>query len=432
MSRQKIIKDTSWNIIDYVSTLAIFLITTKILIEQIGTDGYGFYTFFTSLIGTFGLVDLGMGMAVSKYLSEFLHHQKYDEANQVITIAFIFYTIVGISLLLIVLFFNSNIISFLNFGKKFFSIGSTVLILTSIIFIVNMISTIMINTLVALEEWKKISLINIVIKILNAMILIYILTLDVSLYDKISYIFYQLLGFAIFKALIYFIYSKKMFQHLSFAKPTQEIKGKMMKFLKVSSLQYILSIFSMHLDNFIVTKFFGLESMGVYSFVRNAFFYLYGFLTNMFKIFLPKLSKLHGDKDLEGLKSNFKKLLVYSFFSSIVLAFGAIIIWKPFIGIYIDSEFAKKSFNYLLIFALFLIARSAEPIFAYFFTSIAKPSVLVVNLVIGSITTIIGYFIFVPIIDIYGLVTSQIIASIVVYGYNFIMIKRRGFNEFTK
>lgn len=432
MSRQKIIKDISWNIFDYISTLAIFLITTKLLIEQIGTDGYGFYMFFTSLIGTFGLVDLGMGMAVSKYLSEFLHHQKYDEANQVITIAFIFYTIIGMSLFLIVLFFNSNIMSFLNFDEKFFAVGSTVLVLTSIIFIVNMISNIMVNTLVALEEWKKISSINITIKILNAIALIYILTLDVSLEKKISYIFYLLLGFALFKAFIYFVFSKKLFTYLSFTKPTEEIRYKMMKFLKVSSTQYGLSFLSMHLDNFIVTKFFGLESMGVYSFVRNTFFYLYAFLTNIFKIFLPKLSKLHGDKDIERLNNTFKKLLVYSFFSSIVLAFGVIVIWKPFIGVYVDSEFAQKSFNYLLIFAAFLVVRSLEPVFYFFFNSIAKPSVLVVNLAIGSITTIIGYFIFVPIINIYGLITSQIIASIVVYGYNFYIIKKRGFNEFAK
>lgn len=432
MFRKKIIKDTSWNIFDYISTLAIFLITTKILIDQIGTDGYGFYTFFTSLIGTFGLVDLGMGMAVSKYLSEFLYHQKFDEANQVITIAFIFYFIIGMSLFLIVLFFNSNIINFLNFNEKFFSIGSTVLILTSIIFIVNMISTIMINTLVALEEWKKISLINIVLKILNAIALIFILLFDVSLEEKISYIFYLLLGIALFKVFIYFVYSKKSFTYLSFSKPNEEVKHKMLKFLKVSSMQYGLSLLGGHLDKFIISKFFGLEALGIYSFVVNAFVYLYGFLTNMFKIFLPKLSKLHGDKDFEGLKHNFKKLLIYSFFTALLLAFAAIIIWKPFIGIYINNEFAQNSFNYILIFALFLIVRSAEPIFAYFFNAIAKPSVLVVNLVIGTIATITGYLIFVPIIDIYGLVISQIIASIVVYGYSFYIIKRRGFDVFTK
>lgn len=115
MTKNKIIKDSFWNILDYISTLVIFLITTKILIEKIGVDGYGFYTFFTSLIGTFGLMDLGMGMAVSKYLSEFLHHKKYDEANQVVTIAFTFYGSIGMILFSIILFFNSNIINFLNF-----------------------------------------------------------------------------------------------------------------------------------------------------------------------------------------------------------------------------------------------------------------------------------------------------------------------------
>jgi O-antigen/teichoic acid export membrane protein len=432
MTKNKILKDSFWNIFDYISTLLIFLITTKFLLEKIGIDGYGFYTFFTSLIGTFGLVDLGMGMAVAKYLSEFLHHKKYDEANQVITMAFIFYTTIGTCLFLIILFFNTNIINFLNFEKKFFEIGSNILIITSIIFIINMISTIMINTLVALEEWKKISSINIVLKILNAIILVYILTLPIALEEKINYIFYLLLGFSLFKALIYFIYSKKSFSALSFSKPTSEIKEKMMKFLKVSSLQYGLSLLGGHLDKFIISRFFGLEALGVYSFVVNAFVYLYGFLTNIFKIFLPKLSKLHGDKDYLALKENFKQLLLYSFISSIFLGAISLMIWKPFIGLYISEEFALKSFTYMQIFALFLVVRSLEPIFSYFFNAIAKPSVLVVNLAIGSVSTIIGYFIFVPYLDIFGLVTSQIVASIIVYSYNFYMIRRKGFYEFTK
>jgi len=432
MTKNKIIKDSFWNIFDYISTLVIFLITTKILIEKIGIDGYGLYTFFTSLIGTFGLVDLGMGMAVSKYLSEFLHHEKYDEANQVVTIAFIFYTAIGMFLFLIIFSFNTNIISFLNFGAKFLEVGSNVLVLTSIIFIVNMMSTIMINTLVALEEWKKISSINIVLKILNAVVLVYILTLEIVLEEKIYYIFLLLLWFSIFKAVIYFFYSKNAFKELSFMKPTFEVKEKMLKFLKVSSLQYGLSLLSGHLDKFIISKFFGLEALGVYSFVVNAFVYMYGFLTNIFKIFLPKLSKLHGDNNTEELKNIFKKLLIYSFLTSIVLAVGSLIIWNPFIGIYISEEFARNSFGFMQIFALYLVVRSAEPIFAYFFNAIAKPSVLVLNLAIGTTATVIGYFIFIPYLDIYGLVTSQIVASIIVYGYNFYMIKKRGFNEFTK
>ncbi|MFW8602423.1 MATE family efflux transporter [Desulfobacterota bacterium M19] len=432
MTKTKVYKDSFWNIFDDVSTLAIFLVTTKFLLENIGTDGYGFYTFFTSLIGTFGLVDLGMGMAVSKYLSEFLHHKKHDEANQVITIAFFFYVSIGMALFLIVSFFNTNIINFLNFGEKFRDIGATILVLTSIIFIINMVSTIMINTLVALEEWKRISLINIGIKILNSTILIFILTIHLPLERKISYIFYQLLTFSLLKASIYFFYSKKSFSQLSFAKPSIAVKNKMIAFLRVSALQYSLSLLVGHLDKFIISKMFGLESLGVYSFVANAFTYLYGLLTNTFKIYLPKLSKLHGDNNFLLLKDTFKKLLLYSLSVSIILAGTSLLIWKPFVSLYLNNEFALKSFAYMQIFALLLVIRSIEPIFAYFFNAIAKPSVLVVNVIIGSICTLIGYFVFIPMINIFGLVVSQITANIIVYAYNFFIIKKRGFRAFTQ
>jgi O-antigen/teichoic acid export membrane protein len=432
MIKNKAIKDSFWNVSDYISSLVIFLITTKFFLDQIGVEGYGFYTFFTSLIGTFGLVDLGMGMVVSKYLSEFLHHKKYNEANQVVTIAFIFYIVIGLCLLLTVYVFDTNIINFLNFEEKFFDIGLQVLIVTCIIFIIRMILSIVINILVALEEWKTITFINIVMKIINAIILIYILTLSTSIQEKISHIFYLLLIFSIFKVFIYFIYAKKYFNVLAFSRPTSSIINIVMKFLKVSSFQYGLSFLSMHLDNFIVTKFFGLESMGIYTFARNAFFYIYGFLANIFKIFLPKLSKLHGDKNFLALKENFKKLLLYSVFASVILALVAVVTWKPFVSLYINEDFSMKSFPYMQIFALYLIARSLEPIFSYFFNAIAKPSVLVLNLVIGSICTIIGYFIFVPYLDIFGLVVSQIVASLIVYIYIFFLIKRKGFYEFTK
>ncbi|MCK5535972.1 MAG: polysaccharide biosynthesis C-terminal domain-containing protein [Bacteroidales bacterium] len=432
MIDNKVVKDTFWNILDYASSLGIFLITTKILLEQIGTDGYGFYMFFTSMIATFGLVDLGMGMAVSKYLSEFLHQKKYDEANQVITIGFAFYILIGLSLFLIVFSFKYQIIDFLNFEDMFLHIGTKILLITSIVFIINMISSIMINTLVALEEWKKISVINILLKILNAIFLVFILLYDITLVEKIYFVFILILGFSILKLFVYFIFVKSSFPNLSFSKPHPEIKEKILKFLKVSSLQYGLSLFVGHLDKFIISKFFGLEALGVYSFVVNAFVYLYGFLANIFKIYLPKLSKLHGNKNYKMLEKSFKSLLLYSLMVAIALAFFSIVLWVPFISIYIDEEFANKSYLFMQLFTLYLVVRSAEPIFAYFFNSIAKPSVLVINLVIGSISTIIGYFIFIPYLDIPGLILSQILSNCIVYGYNFYMIRKRGFYEFTR
>jgi O-antigen/teichoic acid export membrane protein len=425
MAKPKILRDTSWNILDYLSTIIIFLITTKLLIEKIGIDGYGFYVFFTSLIGAFGLADLGMGMAVSKYLSEFFHHQEQDKANQVITVALLFYTIIGSMLFLLIYIFNEQIIYFLNFGDKYNNIGASILITTFLIFFVNMFSGVMINTLTALEEWKIVSLLNIFIKVINATLLAYILLMENSAEEKILSIFSLLLWSSILKLFAHYFFVKQNFKLISISKPSLEVKVKMVKFLKISSLQYGLSLLGGHLDKFIISKFFGLEALGIYSFAVSAFSYLHGFLVSIFKIFLPKMSKLHGDKDTQSLIATLKINLKYAFVIGVLMSISSIFLWKPFVGIYIDNAFASSTYSYFLLFMILIIIRSVDPVFHYFFNAIAKPLFLLQNVIIVSSITLIGYMIFVPIFKIYGLVVAQMVAATIVNVYFLYIIKKR-------
>jgi len=108
----KVIKDSSWNILDYISTLLIFLIIVKLLITNLGSEGYGVYMLFSSLIGTFGLVDIGVGVAVGKYLSEYMHAQEYDKCNEVITFALKFYCLFGLIIFFLLFIFNRQVIEF--------------------------------------------------------------------------------------------------------------------------------------------------------------------------------------------------------------------------------------------------------------------------------------------------------------------------------
>jgi O-antigen/teichoic acid export membrane protein len=419
-------------VFDYASTILILLITTKILIEQIGTEGYGFYMFFTSLVATFGLVDLGMGMAVSKYLSEFLHHKKVNEANQVITIALYFYTSISIILMIPIYLFNTQIVNAIGFGAFYSALASKIILVIAVIFFINMLSSIFINILVAEEHWSKISFINIVIKIANALVLIYVLFLNVAVPEKIFYIFILIFIFSILKLFIYIIYAKISFRELKLIKPSIQIRQKILKFLKFSAMQYGLSLFVGHIDKFIITRLFGLEALGVYSFVVTAFVYIYGFLTNIFKVYMPKLSKLHGDQNLVMLKSRFKNILMQAFILAILFASFSLIIWKPFISIYLDQDFAEKSFSYMQIFSILLVVKSPEIIFYYFFNAVAKPSVLVTNLLISSVITVVGYFMFIPYFHIFGIIMAQILGHIIVFWYNYLLIRKKGFHEFSK
>lgn len=428
--RKKAYKDTAFNAIDYLSTLVIFLITTKLLIAQLGTDGYGFYMFFTSLIGTFGLVDIGMGMAVSKYLSEFIHQNKFIEGNQVITQAFIFYLAIGVVLVSAINYFSAELLSLFNFSAKFSQLGVEILFITSLVFMMNLFISIGTNVLVALEKWQEISVLNIILKILNAFVLVRVLLLDIGFSHKVEYVFYSILIFSVLKFLLYSGLAYRHYPEFEWQKPTTEIRGKISSFLKWSSVQYGLSMMVGHADKIIISRFFGLETLGVYSFVVNAFIYLFGFLTSAFKIFFPKLSKIHADKDIQKLKFYFKRLILWSLAVSIFIGTVSVACWIPFVSIYIDIDFARKSFLYFLMFSIYLVIRSPEIIFSYFFNATAKPVVLVKNVAIGSAATVISYFIFVPIFKTYGLIVAQIVGSLSIYCYLYYQIKRNGFHDF--
>jgi len=423
--KNKAYKDTAFNIVDYLSTLVIFLITTKLLIDQLGTDGYGFYIFFTSLIGTFGLVDIGMGVAVSKYLSEYLHHKKFDEGNQVITQAIVFYLVVGFLLVIIVNSFAEQVLTLLNFDDKFFHVGKEILFITSIVFAANLLVSIGTNVLVALEEWQRISLINIILKLINALLLIYILLLDVVFSTKIHYIFYSILVIAFIKLISYSMVAFSKYPHFELRKPSKVIRGKINNFLKHSSMQYALSIMVGHIDKFIISGMFGLTTLGVYSFAANAFAYLCGFNASVFKIFLPKLSVMHSKNDWISLTNSLKKLLKYSYALSAIVGLFSLITWNQLVGLYISQDFASDSLTYFVFFAIYLFARSPEAVVSYFFNAIAKPVELVKNVAIESFVTICSYFILVPIFSVIGLTISHIIGCIALYAFVFYKIKSK-------
>ena len=428
MKYRKLAADSIWNAIDYISTLLIFLVTTKILIDAFGAEGYGFYTFFTSLVGFFGMVDMGMGMAVSKYLCEFLNKKDYHRSSQIVNVAFFFYFIMASVILGLVLLFSESILVFLRFDLIYDGVGSVVLKLVAIVFLINLMLSIPTNILVALEEWVAISVINIVFKIVSALALVYILFLDVSESAAFVSIFSMVLLMSILKLISLLIFLNfKNFEYY-FLIPGTEVRNRVASFLKFSSLQYFLSLLLGHLDKFIISRFFGLEALGIYSFCVQAFQYLYGMIVNALKVFYPKLSNFHGSDNRSELRSGFVRLLLLSSSLSLGAAVSMIAFWEILVSIYIDPEFAASSFHYIIYFAMFLVIRSPEVVMHYFFNATANPRMLVKNLMIGAPVTFTLYFFLVPLLGMEGLVVSQILGSMAVYMWHLYRFKTKGFD----
>jgi O-antigen/teichoic acid export membrane protein len=79
LPKRKLLTNTFYNLLGKVFPLLIGIISIPILIHKMGTDRFGILTIAWMLIGYFGIFDLGVGRATTKYVAEFLALDQEEE-----------------------------------------------------------------------------------------------------------------------------------------------------------------------------------------------------------------------------------------------------------------------------------------------------------------------------------------------------------------
>ncbi len=89
----KIIKNTTYNIIGrfWVILIAVFL--TPYIITRIGIERYGIWAITGAITGYVGLFELGIGKSFAKYVSEFFAKHEYENINKIINTGLLLYII---------------------------------------------------------------------------------------------------------------------------------------------------------------------------------------------------------------------------------------------------------------------------------------------------------------------------------------------------
>ena len=105
------------------------------IIHALGNRMYGFWTLIGTFLGYYGLLDLGLSSAVSRFVSRAFGQQDYDEMNYVINTSLVLFGFVGLVALVISIiamllcpFFIQNASEALLFRKVIFILGCSIAI----------------------------------------------------------------------------------------------------------------------------------------------------------------------------------------------------------------------------------------------------------------------------------------------------------------
>lgn len=87
----RLIAGSFFRTVEYFVQVAVTFVMTPFIISRLGERNYGFWSIVASLVGYYGLLDLGIRTAVTRFASKALGKGDLEQANRTISVAFFFF-----------------------------------------------------------------------------------------------------------------------------------------------------------------------------------------------------------------------------------------------------------------------------------------------------------------------------------------------------
>lgn len=178
--RNALYSSASWG-----ANVVINLLSVPIFVLNLGAEGYGIYALLTGLVGYFGLLDLGLGQGLIKFVAE--HHAKEDEDGiaDSVNAAIIVQSVSGGIGFFLLVFYAREILGLLNVSASVMETATSALNFSALGFLLSMASGVYSSALMGLQRFETVSKISITCSTLSTIVSIGVLYIGGKLVDVI-------------------------------------------------------------------------------------------------------------------------------------------------------------------------------------------------------------------------------------------------------
>ncbi len=93
---RKVVRNTLFNYLAIISVTLIRFVAMPILIHGLGQDRYGIYATVMSVVGYVGLLDLGIGISLTKFVAEYYAKRDFQRLNEMLSTSLLLYLGLGV------------------------------------------------------------------------------------------------------------------------------------------------------------------------------------------------------------------------------------------------------------------------------------------------------------------------------------------------
>lgn len=345
----QLIKNSVFNIIGWVINILIGIITVPIFINKLNPELYGVLVLLLSLLGYYGLMDLGLGQAVIKFVAEYEAKKDFSSIYKYIFTATFFNIILGIIGTFVLIYFSENLLILLNVPSKYIPMSLIAVRVFSVGFFFSLLSTTFSSVFQGFQQYKITTLINMIINIL-----IYLVSI-LGLYYGGGLIFLSIV-FSFSYFLSFFIYFILLLtKHPTILKKIEFNYNALKKLFSFSVFYFmskILNTFSNYFIQFLISFILNPLAVTYYSVPRKLVTSFSAFVGSGSAVLFPKVSELSSrNKNEEIIKLYYQSCKLISILSFPIF-FMFLLFSKEILTIWIGNELAKKTYIIMSLMSL--------------------------------------------------------------------------------
>jgi O-antigen/teichoic acid export membrane protein len=361
----RLVRNVIWNFAGQGWMLILAFFTTPFIVRSLNVTYYGIFALIGVIIGYFSFLQLGLGTAAVKYISQYLAKNEVDKIKSTFWTCLLAFVALGLAGSWLISSSAKILIGhFFNIPQELKPVATHIIKLGSLGFMISMLLGLTAGVIQALGRFDILNRIGIILVTVQTVTTVALLKMGFFLQEiVIASLIIQLLG-----VYLYWLNIKKLIPYITDVYIDVRGLSKLLKFGGFVTVSSVLVPVLSNIEKLFIASLRSVASLTYYSIpfafidrltmIRSA---LSSVLMPTFSYFQESQEK-RINKELHYL-STLYILFLYAFFVYFFIIFG-----RPFLKIWIGSDFAEKSYPILVVLSC-----------AGVINSLAVPSAAVLN-----------------------------------------------------
>ncbi len=339
--------------------IVIGLLLTPFIIEHLGKTGYGIWTLILSFIGYYGLLNLGVSSAITRYIARYAGQDDKEALNKTASTAMLMFCFTGIAVIVVSFFAAAPLTKFFKVSQEHFSDFKYLIWIMGVTTGLSFPGEVFGSILTAHEKYVPANIVHIARAIIRAALVVILLLSGAGL---VGLAFAAIISQLVALVVNYILFKLCTPQvRLSITNVQWAFMRKLLSFGGITAVIVVADHLRMNLDSFVIGKWVGMAEVGVYGLAFLIIRYLLSLVISGMGVLTPRFASLHGSDDLEEIRILFIRSLRISAFLAFGCCMGAIIFGGQFIILWVGKDFTESIPVLWILSVPFAFALSQNP-----------------------------------------------------------------------